>query len=123
MEKFVEDKVLKGGILKDNFEHELLKPILSKSHGLIALPEQVMEIANKLAGYSKQESVIFSQLVVKGKASSGENKKEFVEGCLKNNISEDISSKIFDRIIESFSHKQNLGISEIFDIDPKKPKI
>lgn len=88
-------------------DHELLVPILSETNGAILFQEQVMKIATDLANYSNQEAKILSQLIIKNKINSidNKNKEEFIEGCKKNNIPEDKSSKIFDKMVETFDLK------------------
>lgn len=79
------------------YDHELLAPILSETHGAILYQEQVMRIAVDLAGYTKGGADKLRKAMGKKIAAAMEEQREiFVNGCLKhNNIPEIVSEKIF----------------------------
>ena len=80
-----------------------LEPILHVTYGCIVYQEQVMEIFRQLAGYSLGQADLIRRAISKKKADVLLREKEkFVEGCLKNGISQEISSSIF-REIEDFA--------------------
>ena len=80
-----------------------LKPILKDTYGIILFQEQVMQIAVSLAGFSAADADLLRRAM--GKKISEvmeEQRKHFVDGCVKNNISESSAEKIFN-LMEYFS--------------------
>ena len=80
-----------------------LKEILDITYGCIVYQEQVMEIFRSLAGYTYGQADIVRKAISKKKADVlSEQREKFINGCLKNGISEKISSEIFGDI-EAFA--------------------
>jgi len=84
---------IKNGFEKPSYLHPLLEPILKNTYCIILYQEQVMEIAQKLAGFAADEADVFRSVLSKGKAdlSKGINpfekhEKKFIEGCLRNGV-------------------------------------
>ncbi len=85
------------------WQHELLKPILKSTYGIILYQEQVMKIAQILAGYSLGEADILR--IAMGKKKEQEMTKQrliFKKGAEINGINSKLSMKIFD-LMEKFS--------------------
>ena len=84
---------------KVTYDHSLLEPVLKPTHGVIIYQEQVMHIANKVAGFSMAEADILRKGMGK-KIPEVIQKMEgkFIEGSKKNGISEKLATKIFDQI-------------------------
>lgn len=79
--------------------HELLKPILSETYGVIIYQEQVMEIAKVLAGYSLGEADILRRAM--GKKIQEEmdaQRKRFVEGAALKGVPSSKATFIFDLV-------------------------
>ena len=104
-------KYIEGKNNKEKIEYdcEELKEILSLTYGCIVYQEQVMQIVQKLAGYSfgradvvryamakKKEEILIKerQNFIYGNAELG------IDGCLKRGINEKISNKIFDDMMK-----------------------
>ncbi|BAC24525.1 dnaE [Wigglesworthia glossinidia endosymbiont of Glossina brevipalpis] len=86
-----------------NWQHELLEPILKSTYGIILYQEQVMSIAQVLAGYSLGEADILRRAMGKKKVKEmSEQRNRFKNGALKNGIDKIFSMKIFD-LLEKFS--------------------
>lgn len=78
-----------------------LKPILDDTFGCIVYQEQVMQILRSLAGYSYGRADVVRRAMSKKKKDVMEaERKNFIEGCAKNNISSDTANSIFDQITE-----------------------
>lgn len=93
---------------KIEYKHPLLKNILDITYGCIIYQEQVMEICRTLAGYSYGRADIVRRAMAKKKHSEMEKERSvFIEGCLKNNISEEISNSIFDEMASFASYAFN----------------
>lgn len=79
------------------YAHPMLEPILKETYGVIVYQEQVMQIANVLAGYSMSEADNLRKAMGKKKVEvMAKEKGHFLDGCRKNNIDEAVSSQIWD---------------------------
>jgi len=79
------------------YRHEMLKPILEETYGITVYQEQIMYTAMNLAGYTASEADTLRKGVAKKKADVLlKHRQKFITGAKENNISEDISNKIFD---------------------------
>ena len=85
------------------YQHESLKPILEPTYGVILYQEQVMQIAQVLAGYSLGGADLLRRAM--GKKQPEEMAKQravFQDGAAKNGIDPDLAIKIFD-LVEKFA--------------------
>jgi len=74
-----------------------LKDVLEETYGVIVYQEQVMKIANILAGYSLGDADILRRAMGKKIPAVMEQEREkFMAGALQNNIPEDKAKHIFD---------------------------
>lgn len=74
-----------------------LKPILEETHGVIVYQEQVMKIANVIAGYSLGDADILRKAMGKKIPEEMEKQREkFMDGARKNDIPEDKAGRLFD---------------------------
>ena len=81
------------------FAHPILEKILSSTYGIIVFQEQVLHIANYLAGYSLGKADFLRKAMGKKDADMmAAQKKEFLAGADANNIDRKISEDIFDQI-------------------------
>jgi len=79
--------------------HQDLEEILKETYGVILYQEQVMQIAEKIAGFNLQEAD--NLRVAMGKKIPQvmeEQRKKFTEGALKSGYSEQFAIEIFDQI-------------------------
>ena len=84
--------------------HPLLEEILSETYGIIVYQEQVIQIANKIAGMSLAEADILRRAM--GKKDLDEmarQKTKFVEGAVKNGIPQKVAEEIFV-VIDKFAN-------------------
>ncbi len=84
--------------------HPLLEEILSETYGIIVYQEQVIQIANKIAGMSLAEADILRRAM--GKKDLDEmsrQKSKFVEGAVQNGIPQKIAEEIFV-VIDKFAN-------------------
>ncbi|WP_022854070.1 DNA polymerase III subunit alpha [Thermodesulfatator atlanticus] len=74
-----------------------LEPILKETYGVIVYQEQVMKIAQVLAGYSLGEADILRRAMGKKKPEvMAAQKERFIAGALKQGIPKDKAEQIFD---------------------------
>jgi len=93
----------KHGHTRVKYDHPLLESILKPTYGIMLYQEQVMQIANKLAGFSLSQADILRRAISKKLSEViQKQRKLFVQGCEKNNVSAKAADKIFSNI-EYFS--------------------
>jgi DNA polymerase-3 subunit alpha len=89
----------KHGRQVPDYLHPLLDDILKPTYGVIIYQEQVMQIAQKLSGFTAGEADILRRAMGKKKRAELEKQKQgFIAGALKNGISKDIAASIFLKI-------------------------
>ena len=89
----------KHGKKHPDYLHPLLEDILKPTYGVIIYQEQVMQIAQKLSGFSAGEADILRRAMGKKKRSELEKQKQnFINGAIKNGISKDVAASIFLKI-------------------------
>jgi len=82
------------------YKHELLKPILEETCGMVVYQEQVMRIVSSLAGYSAGRADLVRRAMAKKKHDVMEKERSvFIEGCLKKGIAENTAKQIFDELM------------------------
>jgi DNA polymerase-3 subunit alpha len=87
----------KHGRKKIEYELPELKEILEETLGVIVYQEQVMQIANRLAGYSLGEADLLRRAMGKKKAEEmAQQRERFVEGAAQRNYPARKIEKIFD---------------------------
>ncbi|MBI1737793.1 MAG: DNA polymerase III subunit alpha, partial [Acidobacteria bacterium] len=80
-----------------------LKEILEETYGVILYQEQVMQIANRLAGYSLGEADILRRAMGKKKKEEmAKQRDKFMAGCLAHKVPEKKGEKIFN-LMEEFA--------------------
>ena len=83
--------------------HDLLKGILTETYGVIIYQEQVMQIAQVMAGYSLGQADLLRRAM--GKKDKNEMAKQqalFVEGALKNGVRKNEAVYIFE-LVDKFA--------------------
>ncbi len=89
----------KHGKRDPDYLHPKLKEILEPTYGVIIYQEQVMQIAQKLSGFTAGEADILRRAMGKKKRAELEKQKQrFIDGASKNGISKDIAAGIFLKI-------------------------
>ncbi len=93
----------KHGREKVVYDHPILEEILNDTYGVIVFQEQVLKIANLLAGYTLgQADLLRKAMGKKDPEIMRAQKKRFVEGAVKNKVANKVAEKIFD-LIETFA--------------------
>jgi DNA polymerase-3 subunit alpha len=79
--------------------HPMLAPVLNETYGVIVYQEQVMQIAQILAGYSLGEADLLRRAMGKKKKEEMDlQKARFVSGASKNDVPEAQSDSIFELV-------------------------
>jgi DNA polymerase-3 subunit alpha len=84
-----------------------INAILEKTKGLIIFQEQVMELAEKCAGFPKAQCDEVRRAIMKRSISGGEAAKKaaqetrdgFVKGCVNNGYTEAVANNLYDKIL------------------------
>ena len=89
----------KHGRQTPDYLHPLLKDILKPTYGVIIYQEQVMQIAQKLSGFTAGQADLLRRAMGKKKRAELEKQKQgFIEGAIKNGIPKDVAAGIFLKI-------------------------
>jgi len=89
----------KHGRQTPDYLHPLLVDILKPTYGVIIYQEQVMQIAQKLSGFTAGQADILRRAMGKKKRTELEKQKQgFIVGALKNGIAKDVAAGIFLKI-------------------------
>ncbi|ABL99361.1 DNA polymerase III subunit alpha [Shewanella amazonensis] len=85
------------------WQHESLKPILEPTYGIILYQEQVMQIAQTLAGYTLGGADMLRRAMGKKKPEEmAKQRAGFEAGSVKNGVDGELAMKIFD-LVEKFA--------------------
>jgi DNA polymerase-3 subunit alpha len=110
----------KHGKEEVEYPHPLLEDILEPTYGIAVFQEQVMQMAQKLAGFTLGEADILRRAMGKKKEKlMRKQRKKFVRGCdEENDIPEDEANRLFDIINEFAGYGFNkcvTGDTEVVD--------
>ncbi|SPP66414.1 DNA polymerase III subunit alpha [Nitrospira lenta] len=93
----------KQGKIPITYETPELEPILKDTYGVIVYQEQVMAIANKIAGFSLGQADILRRAMGKKKPEEMEKLRvKFLEGAKNNKIAEKKADKLYE-LIQKFA--------------------
>lgn len=108
--QYLDDVIaVKNGKKKVSYRHPLLEPILSKTYGAVIYQEQVMQIFQKLAGYSLGAADLVRRAMSKKKLEKLEKERQAfiygdvdrkIEGCMNRGVEVEVAEKIFDEMME-----------------------
>ena len=91
----------KRGKEKIDYLHPDLESILKPTYGIMIYQEQIMQVANVLAGYTLAEADILRRAMSKKKESVLLNEKEkFIRQSVKRGYSQDLATKVYNLILK-----------------------
>ncbi|QJA06319.1 DNA polymerase III subunit alpha [Thermosulfurimonas marina] len=100
VEQYIE---VKHGRRKPDYLHPKLEPILRETYGVILYQEQVMKIAQELAGYTLGEADILRKAMGKKIPEvMAQQRARFVSGAVERGIPRELAEHIFD-LMEKFA--------------------
>ncbi|WKN20760.1 DNA polymerase III subunit alpha [Azotobacter vinelandii] len=86
-----------------DYQYAGLEPVLKPTYGIILYQEQVMQIAQVMAGYTLGGADMLRRAMGKKKPEEmAKQRGGFVEGCAKNGIDAELAGNIFD-LVEKFA--------------------
>ncbi|MEE9442313.1 MAG: DNA polymerase III subunit alpha [candidate division Zixibacteria bacterium] len=93
----------KHGEEKIIYDHPMLEKILKDTYAVIVFQEQVLQIANKMAGYTLGQADLLRQAMGKKDAAiMQEQKARFINGAIENKVEKAVAERVFD-LIETFA--------------------
>ncbi|MBM5801012.1 MAG: DNA polymerase III subunit alpha, partial [Cyanobacteria bacterium K_DeepCast_35m_m2_023] len=83
-----------------DFAHETLQPILKETYGIMVYQEQIMKIAQDLAGYSLGEADLLRRAMGKKKKSEMEKHQSiFVNGASQRGVDPKLAESLFEQMV------------------------
>ncbi|MCB9802101.1 MAG: DNA polymerase III subunit alpha [Pseudomonadales bacterium] len=99
--QFIEGKHNPNSVI---YPHETLKNVLKETYGVMVYQEQILQIANIMAGYSLGDADILRRAIGKKKKSLlDKNKKRFVDEAIKKGYEKTVAEKVWG-FIEAFAN-------------------
>ncbi|MCP6759477.1 MAG: DNA polymerase III subunit alpha [Fischerella sp. CENA71] len=84
-----------------DYEHTILEPILDETYGIMVYQEQIMKIAQDMAGYSLGQADLLRRAMGKKKVSEMQKQREkFMDGAAKNGVKQQIAEALFDQMLK-----------------------
>ncbi len=91
----------KHGREKIDYEHTTLEPILDETYGIMVYQEQIMKIAQDMAGYSLGQADLLRRAMGKKKVSEMQKQREkFMDGAAKNGVKQQIADALFEQMLK-----------------------
>ncbi|MDA3860234.1 MAG: DNA polymerase III subunit alpha [Melioribacteraceae bacterium] len=100
----------KHGLEEVKYLHKVLEPILSETYGIIVYQEQVIKLANQVAGMSLADADILRRAMGKKDLNAMKEQREiFIKGA---KDTHDISAKIASEIFDNIDKFANYGFNK-----------
>jgi len=95
--KFIDRKHGREAI---DYPSQILEPILNETYGIMVYQEQIMKIAQDMAGYSLGQADLLRRAMGKKKVSEMQKHREnFVDGAAKNGVKKQVADDLFEQMI------------------------
>jgi DNA polymerase III subunit alpha len=83
-----------------DYPHDILKPILNETYGIMVYQEQIMKIAQEMGGYSLGQADLLRRAMGKKKvAEMQKHQAAFVEGATGNGVKAKVAEDLFDQMV------------------------
>jgi DNA polymerase III subunit alpha len=90
----------KHGREQISYEDKILEPILNETYGIMVYQEQIMKIAQDMAGYSLGQADLLRRAMGKKKKSEMEKHQElFVKGASDNGVKPKVAADLFEQMV------------------------
>ncbi len=90
----------KNGSEKVDFPHPYTESILNETYGIMVYQEQIMKIAQDLAGYSLGDADLLRRAMGKKKVSEMvKHRNIFIEGSIKKGVEKKVANDLFDQMV------------------------
>ena len=83
------------------YQNPVLQPILNETYGIMVYQEQIMKIAQDMAGYSLGQADLLRRAMGKKKVVEMQKQRErFVDGAAKNGVKKQIAEELFEQMLK-----------------------
>ena len=107
----------KHGEEESDFYHENFKPILETTHGIMVYQEQIMLVAQKIAGFSLGEADILRRAMGYKKVDVMEEQREiFIERSVQNGYKQKFANDMFEIILKFAGYGFNKSHSAAYAV-------
>ncbi|NEP61359.1 MAG: DNA polymerase III subunit alpha, partial [Symploca sp. SIO2G7] len=90
----------KHGREQIDYPHKLVQPILEETYGIMIFQEQIMKIAQDMAGYSLGEADLLRRAMGKKKQSEmDKHRGKFIEGSVANGVPKKTVAELWDQMV------------------------
>ena len=90
----------KNGSEKIDFPHPFIRSILTETYGIMVYQEQIMKIAQELAGYSLGDADLLRRAMGKKKVSEMvKHRGIFIEGSMRKGVDKKLANDLFDQMV------------------------
>ncbi len=107
----------KNGLEKIDYLDKSLENILKPTYGIIIYQEQIMQIANVMAGYSYGEADVLRRAMSKKKKEVLESEKDkFITNSIKRGYKKELATKVYEYILEFANYGFNKAHSVAYSM-------
>src|SRR5699024_4767088 len=107
----------KNGTEKITYPHADVAPILEQTYGVLVYQEQIIQLANKIAGLTYGEADILRRAISKkDQHLMDEMKQAFFNGCINHGYSEEVAIQLFDWIVKFSNYGFNKSHSVAYSM-------
>lgn len=83
-----------------DYQNSILEPILSETYGIMVYQEQIMKIAQDMAGYSLGQADLLRRAMGKKKVAEMQKQREkFVDGAARNGVKKQVAEELFNQML------------------------
>ncbi|MBW4510915.1 MAG: DNA polymerase III subunit alpha [Scytonematopsis contorta HA4267-MV1] len=91
----------KHGREQIDYEDKVLEPILDETYGIMVYQEQIMKIAQDMAGYTLAQADLLRRAMGKKKVDEMKKQREkFVDGSAKNGVQRKVADDLFEQMLK-----------------------
>ncbi|MBD2663117.1 DNA polymerase III, alpha subunit [Richelia sinica FACHB-800] len=91
----------KHGREEIEYDSQVLEPILDETYGIMVYQEQIMKIAQDMAGYSLGQADLLRRAMGKKKVSEMQKQQEkFIDGATKNGVKKQVAERLFEDMLK-----------------------
>ncbi|MBD2363234.1 DNA polymerase III subunit alpha [Anabaena minutissima FACHB-250] len=84
-----------------DYDSQILEPILNETYGIMVYQEQIMKIAQDMAGYSLGQADLLRRAMGKKKVSEMQKQQEkFIDGSTKNGVKKQVAEQLFEDMLK-----------------------
>ncbi len=84
-----------------DYEDKVLEPILDETYGIMVYQEQIMKIAQDMAGYTLAQADLLRRAMGKKKVDEMKKQREkFVDGSAKNGVKRQVADDLFEQMLK-----------------------